>query len=172
MRSMFSGRAQSALALAGGLALALILPAWLKADPDRLLALTRPAAGLAGYILGLPVDPGGPHDPVLLHPDFPLRVIPACAGADFLGLLAGLLLWRTLRARPGLGLWIAPVALALTLLANGARLAALLLIEGLVASLLPVYLHNALHAVTGVAVFLPVLLFAYLAWERIVMYER
>ena len=155
-----------------GLAATLLIPSILRADPDRLLPLTVPAARLAGYMLGVPVTLEPDAAPVLLHPEFPLRVIPGCSGADFVGLLAGLLLWVSFRKRLRT-VWLIPLLTwTLTVFANGARLAGLLLVELLIAERLPEYLHNTLHAVTGVAIFLPVLVMTYALWERKVCGER
>ena len=152
--------------------LACWLPGWIRDDPLRLALLTHPAARLAGYMLGVPVAMEADAAPLLLHPDFPLRVIPGCSGADFIGLLTGLLFWVSFRKRRPT-VWLIPfLAWILAVLANGARLAGLLLVELLIAERLPVYLHNTLHAVTGVAIFLPVLVMTYALWERKVCCER
>ncbi len=169
---MSSWTRRDVMGLLLGLAVAFLLPTGLRADPAHLLLLTVPAARLAGYMLGVPVTLDAEAAPVLLHPDFPLRVIPGCSGADFIGLLAGLLLWVSFRKRLRTA-WLIPLlAWSLTVFANGARLAGLLLVELLIAERLPVYLHNTLHAVTGVAIFLPVLVMTYALWERMVCRER
>ena len=87
------------MGLLAGLAVAFLLPVGLRADPAHLALLTVPAARLAGYMLGVPVAMEADAAPVLLHPEFPLRVIPGCSGADFIGLLSGLLLWVSFRKR-------------------------------------------------------------------------
>jgi exosortase/archaeosortase family protein len=152
--------------LAAGLIVALWLPDWMRADATRLAWLLQPAAWLAGLMMSAPVATWEDGIPVIVHPLTALRVVPGCAGAEFLGLLAGILLWISLRHRPLVALWIAPLAWLLTIIANGIRLAGLLHIQNLMGDRLPAYLHNSLHSIVGVALFLPLLVVASVWWER------
>ena len=159
------------LGLLLGLALVFLLPGIMRASPGRLMFLTYPSAWLAGCLLGVPVDWSDAVGPVLLYPERALRVVAGCAGADFLGLSSGLLLWVSIRLRPVRASLVLPAAWLLTVLANGVRLAGLVLAEAVMVERVPVYLHNALHAVVGIAVFLPALVMAYAFWERKVCRE-
>lgn len=155
-----------------GLAIVCLLPGWMRDDPRRLALLTHPSAWLAGHLVVVPVvlNPGEP--PLLMHPLFPLRVVEGCSGADFFGLLTGLLAWVSLRLRPRL-LGLVPLAAYLmTVVANAGRLVAVLISESLFSSRLPDYLHGSLHAATGIAVFLPLLIATYLVWERMIAYAH
>ena len=140
----------------------------MRDDPFRLALLTHPAAWLAGHLVAVPVQLSPGEPPLLLHPLFPLRVVESCSGADFLGLLTGLLAWASLRLRPRLVGLVPLVAYLLTVLANAGRLVAVLVSETLLVSRLPDYLHGTLHAATGLFIFLPLLILAYAIWERMV----
>ncbi len=163
---------QSIVGLVVGLTIVCLLPGWMCDDPRRLALLTHPAAWLAGHLVAVPVglSPGEP--PLLMHPLFLLRVVEGCSGSDFFGLLTGLLVWVSLRLRPRL-VWLAPLAAYLmTVIANAGRLVAVLVSESFLASRLPDYLHGSLHAATGIAVFLPLLIATYLVWERMITYAH
>lgn len=157
------------LSLLAGLAVACLLPGWMRDDPARLVWLTHPAAWLAGHLLVIPVEIPPAQPPLLMHASHTLRVVDGCSGSDFFGLLTGLLLWGALAQRRGwlLGL-VLPLSYSLTVLANSARLVTVLLAEIHVSSRVPDYLHGSLHAATGVMVFLPLMIGTYALWERMV----
>lgn len=157
------------LSLLAGLAVACLVPGWLRDDPARLVWLTHPAAWLAAHLLVIPVDLAPAQPPLLLHASHSLRVVDGCSGADFFGLLTGLLVWGALAPRRWwLLALVLPLSYGLTVMANAARLVTVLLAEIHLATRMPDYLHGSLHAATGVLVFLPLMIGTYALWERMV----
>jgi exosortase/archaeosortase family protein len=144
----------------------------MRFDPARLALLTQPSAWLAGHLMAVPVQLPSGEPPLLLQGQHSLRVVDGCSGADFFGLLAGLLLWVTLSRRPRLAWLVLPVAYVLTVGANAGRLAAILVMESNLSPHVPIYLHGSLHAATGIAVFLPLMIVTYAACERMVCDDR
>lgn len=161
-----------AIRLAVSLAVLLLLPAWMRADPARLALLTHPSAWLAGTIISAPVALTPGDAPVLQFSGIPLRVVDGCSGADYFGLLTALLLWLSFRFRPATLILVPLTAYLMTVIANAGRLVAVLISESLWAIHLPEYLHGSVHAATGIAVFLPLLIGTYYCWERMLNHER
>lgn len=146
-------------ALAGGAAAALgALPLSLfpilKADLFATGA-ARVAAGLLGTGL---VEAGGV--PTLRLGELAVAVVPACSGTDFFGMVAALLGWRLAadkrRIAPAVLLGVA-LALPVTLLVNGLRIAAVAQAHRWLIPLLPERYGAFAHLVMGVAIFLPAL---------------
>lgn len=126
-----------------------------------------PSAWLAAALINIPLLPG--PEPILDHPVYPVQVVASCGGWDFFSLLAALLTGHTIRLKPFRmirAFFILPVAAAVTVLANAARLVSVLLGGLYVLPLLPSPSMHAFHTALGVAIFLPSLILAFIAWER------
>jgi exosortase/archaeosortase family protein len=119
------------------------------------------SAVVASWQLGCPVEQSE-LGWVLPGADFQSEVTAACSGADFFAIAATLLAWRFL-ARPkhsGLGVLAAlGLAAPVTLAVNGLRIVAVTQAHRWIIPEFPDAYGPLLHMLTGVAVFLPALLF-------------
>jgi exosortase/archaeosortase family protein len=119
------------------------------------------SAVVASWQLGCPVEQSE-LGWVLPGADFQSEVTAACSGADFFAITATLLAWRFL-ARPklsGLGVLAAlGLAAPVTLAVNGLRIVAVTQAHRWIIPHFPDAYGPLLHMLTGVAVFLPALLF-------------
>jgi exosortase/archaeosortase family protein len=121
----------------------------------RLEAFCRPAAILASIFLGCPVEEAE-SGYVLFHPQREVRVIEACSGFDFFALLYAVLVTSACkyggRCRwSALGLM--PLAYAITLAANAARIVCAFCAR-MATELLPVGLPDeSVHLAVGAGIF-------------------
>jgi exosortase/archaeosortase family protein len=124
------------------------------------------AARMAAVLLGTGVEAGAV--PTLRFGELAVAVVPACSGTDFFLMTAALLGWRLARRNrgfaPALLLGVA-LAVPVTLLVNGLRVAAVAQVHRWAIPLLPERYAAFAHLATGVAVFLPALILLNLGLE-------
>jgi exosortase/archaeosortase family protein len=157
--------ALAGIAAAGLGALALSLFSSWRADLFAAGA-ARVAAGLLGAGLRL-----GATGQVVVWGEGTVTVTAACSGTDFFLMVAALLGWRLARADRPLAATIpaallgVTLAVPVTLLVNGLRIAAVAQAHRWLIPLLPERHGAFAHMLTGVAVFLPALIALNLALE-------
>jgi exosortase/archaeosortase family protein len=149
-------------------------PAWIDRLPDETVLgwFCRPAARVAGAILGTPVvlfERYGAPVWVLPHPVLDLHVGRECSGLHFFLLAGLLLLWNALgrsgRARLGLAAAAFPAAYLVALGTNALRLVAVFQMRVLTGAFLPLPAFGPVHTLTGAFVFLSSLILIHLAYE-------
>ena len=161
--------AASAAALASAQVAGAMLPV-LRDD-----AFARPTAWLAGLHFGAACT--ALRDGFLLTTPGrePLLVTTACSGFDFFSLLLGITVLALAVRRGTTGPWRwtgwLAGAYALGILANAARVVATAHVDLVAAAVMPPSTLNAMHRAAGMAVFLPVLMFAYMIIERRGLHE-
>ena len=133
--------------------------------------LQTPSVRLAGMFLGAPVaaDPGGGF--VLAHPAMEVTVTRACSGLGFLALGCAWLAWHVLAGTAGRRLWLELGAgfaamFLFTTLVNAIRITSSIQADLHLSFLMHGTAAAALHAVVGVATFLPALIALHLFAER------
>lgn len=119
-------------------------------------------------MLNAPLEITDNATPALLLPDRALEIAAQCSGFDFFTISATVLLWFAARRRAAIVCWLAilPLAYAVTISANCARIVALAWFAPFGKILLPANWQAAVHLGIGIGVFLPCLLLLTFLTER------